>query len=207
MKVYLVRHAESEGNKTQTYQFPETGLSENGRRQALILAKRLTKVPIDLIYTSSLLRAQETSEIIAGTNKVKIETWQEIREIGRPSSLRGTQVKSEESRKFEKAEEENYSKSDWKYSDDESFNELVARGKKVLNHLLKNHQKQNVLLVSHGTFIKILVALVVFGEKLNALTFWEFRHHSFATNTGISICQYTEERGWKLLSWNDTGHL
>lgn len=59
MLVYLVRHGESEGNKSQTYQFPETELSETGKRQAEILAERLAKIPIDFVYASILKRALE----------------------------------------------------------------------------------------------------------------------------------------------------
>lgn len=39
--VYLVRHAESEGNVKGIFQSPELPLSKKGKRQAKILAERL----------------------------------------------------------------------------------------------------------------------------------------------------------------------
>lgn len=207
MLVYLVRHGESEGNKSQTYQFPETELSETGKRQAEILAERLAKIPIDFIYASSLKRAQQTAEIISKVKNLKIETWDDIREIRRPSILRGKHVRSVEAELFEKAYLKNYKNPSWKFSDEENFSDLKVRAEKVLNHLLKNHSDQNVLLVSHGTFIKTLTSLVLFRESLTAEIFWNFRHHTTIKNTSITICEHTEKFGWSLVSWNDMQHL
>lgn len=67
MKVYLVRHAEPELQKT------DPGLSQYGRQQAFHLAEILqTKnISIPFIYHSEKLRARETAEIIAGFIKPK----------------------------------------------------------------------------------------------------------------------------------------
>lgn len=207
MNLYIVRHGESVGNKARTYQFSDMGLSPDGISQAKAIAQRVKGLSIDLIYASNLKRAQETAGIIAGEAKLPIETWEDIREFRRPTDLSGKHVDSPESRAFEKAFEKNYKNPDWKYSDDETFNEIKARTARVLTHLVEKHRDQNVLLVSHGTFIKMLAAYVVFREKLTSEMFWDFRHHSFAGNTGVSICEYTDRHGWRLLSWNDMSHL
>lgn len=207
MLVYLIRHGQSEGNKAKIYQHPETKLSNTGRGQVRLLAKRLSKTPIDFIYSSNLERAKETAKIIARIKKLKIETWDDIGEIKRPTVLRGKHVDSKEAELFGKAYYKNRGNPEWKYADEENFDELKIRAKTVLEHLERKHRKQNVLLVSHGTFIKTLTALVLFRQGLTPEVFWNFRHHIVAKNTGITTLEYTDKYGWSLISWNDMTHI
>lgn len=207
MLVYLIRHGQSEGNKAKIYQRPETKLSSTGRGQAEVLAQRILKFPIDFIYSSNLKRAKETAKIIAKAKKLKIETWNDIKEIKRPTVLRGKHVDSKEAKLFSKAYYENRNDPEWKYLDEENFKELKSRAEKVLKHLEKKHMNQNVLLVSHGTFIKTLTAAVLFGQDLTPEVFWNFRHHIVVKNTGITTLEYTDRYGWSLISWNDMTHI
>ncbi|HKC04483.1 MAG TPA: histidine phosphatase family protein [Patescibacteria group bacterium] len=207
MKIYLVRHGLSLGNKAKMHQLPHVVLSEEGVIQANAIAERVSNLSIDLIYSSSLTRAQETAKAISNKIGARIETWDEVREIKRPSEILGKHVDSPETREFDQALEANYKDPDWKYSDEETFNDLKARAKGVLDHLLKTHGDQNILVVSHGTFIKMLVATVLFGENLTADVFWDFREHTYAENTGISVCENRPGKGWRLLTFSDSSHL
>ncbi|MDP3986600.1 MAG: histidine phosphatase family protein [Nanoarchaeota archaeon] len=72
MKIYLIRHGESEGNRLginqgQKNDFP---LTENGRDQSSRVAERLAKEKICAIYSSDLRRAKETAEIICSPHKL-----------------------------------------------------------------------------------------------------------------------------------------
>ncbi len=71
MKLYFVRHAESEANLNNAYNYDRDSLSPLGRRQAKAIAKRLSKIPIDLILSSDLIRAEETAAIISKAIGVK----------------------------------------------------------------------------------------------------------------------------------------
>lgn len=63
--VYIVRHGETEWNvEGRTQGACDIGLTDEGRRQALRLARRLKGVPIRKIYCSDLKRAFETASII-----------------------------------------------------------------------------------------------------------------------------------------------
>ena len=66
MRLYLVRHGESQGNAERRLQshaeFPLTAL---GRRQAEALAERLAGEDIGAVYTSTLTRAVETAAIVS----------------------------------------------------------------------------------------------------------------------------------------------
>ncbi len=78
MKIYLIRHGESVANKGGLSQTSETLLSEQGIKQAKDVAKRLTRLKIDLIYSSTHLRAKQTAEIISKKIKKPIEYWENL---------------------------------------------------------------------------------------------------------------------------------
>src|SRR6185436_14427298 len=66
MKLYFVRHGESEANIQHVISNRESpfGLTERGREQARVLAERLKDVPFTAMYSSPLLRARETADIL-----------------------------------------------------------------------------------------------------------------------------------------------
>src|SRR5947209_13079623 len=64
--ILLVRHAEVQNPKDIVYgRLPRFGLSERGRSQAEAVARFLSTRDPEAIYTSPLLRARQTAEIIA----------------------------------------------------------------------------------------------------------------------------------------------
>lgn len=82
MKIFLVRHAESLWNKQQRIQGRrDPGLSAEGKRQARLLAKRLKREQICVIYTSGLKRCAETAQIIAKETRAKIKFHPSLKEI------------------------------------------------------------------------------------------------------------------------------
>ena len=67
-----------------------------------------------------------------------------------------------------------------------------------------------MLVVGHGFFTRMLIAHMLYGEKLSGQEFaplvWGLR----TKNTGISILKYDPtdpHRTWWLLAWNDHAHL
>jgi broad specificity phosphatase PhoE len=67
MKLVLVRHGESVGNHENRLQGQEDyDLTELGRRQAALAADRLAREGVTAVYTSPLLRALATAEVIGG---------------------------------------------------------------------------------------------------------------------------------------------
>lgn len=70
MKVYLLRHGETEWNVQHRVQGAlDSPLTENGIQQAKNAAKRLAKVEFDAAFTSPSPRAYRTAQIIAGPHK------------------------------------------------------------------------------------------------------------------------------------------
>lgn len=75
MIVYFVRHAErlKEGERTS-----ESPITENGIKQATLVAERIKNVQIDVIYSSSYIRAKQTAEIISKVINKPIELWNHL---------------------------------------------------------------------------------------------------------------------------------
>lgn len=207
MNVYFVRHGESEGNKNNRHQTAEEPLTPYGKAQARKVAKRLTKLDIDLIYASPMRRAQQTAKIIQKKIGKPIETWDSLHELMRPSKIQGLTADNPKSIRVTRLIAKNFYKKSWKYDDEENFKELNIRARDVLNHLVKYHKSQDVLCVSHGTFTKTIACKAIFGKKLTPEIFAEFRYSSFIANTGITHLEFTDKYGWTLMSWNDTTHL
>lgn len=66
MKVYVVRHGETDLNSRGLLQgIIDEPLNQNGIDLAVITGKALADVPFDVIYSSPLIRAKKTAEIIA----------------------------------------------------------------------------------------------------------------------------------------------
>ncbi len=69
MRLLLIAHAETDWNAAGRYQgHADPPLNPRGRRQAALLAARLTAERIDAIYASDLRRAWETARAIAAPN-------------------------------------------------------------------------------------------------------------------------------------------
>jgi broad specificity phosphatase PhoE len=65
-EVFLIRHGETEENRSNIIQGQMPGrLSEEGRKQANIIAQTLSDLSIKTIYSSDLLRAADTARVIA----------------------------------------------------------------------------------------------------------------------------------------------
>lgn len=64
MKVYIVRHGEVSSNVEKVYNRVDDNLNENGINQAKNLREKMKAIDYDIIISSPLVRARETSEII-----------------------------------------------------------------------------------------------------------------------------------------------
>ena len=82
MKITFTRHGESQANLLQevSNRGLKHPLTPAGRQQALALANRLQCQSVTRIYTSPLLRALETTIILAGQLEVEYEVVDALRE-------------------------------------------------------------------------------------------------------------------------------
>ena len=82
IKLYLVRHGETDGNVQQWYQgSTDVPLNARGIAQAKYLSQFLQSVHFDGIYSSTLQRAKMTAEIIAKPHGLDVQSYDELQEI------------------------------------------------------------------------------------------------------------------------------
>ncbi len=82
MKLYFVRHGESEANTRHVLSNRESpfGLTALGKRQAAKLAESLKSIPMNSIFSSPILRARETAEILSQKLQLPIHITEALRE-------------------------------------------------------------------------------------------------------------------------------
>lgn len=83
MRLYFVRHGESEANLLHEFSNRgiKHGLTDRGRQQAQVLAQSLQSVPVAAIFCSPLLRAQQTAEILAIALGAQYQVTDALREF------------------------------------------------------------------------------------------------------------------------------
>ena len=82
MMLYIVRHGETDWNKAHKVQGrTDIPLNDYGRRLAGETAEGMKDIPIDLGFTSPLLRAKETAQIILKGRNVPLYDEARIQEI------------------------------------------------------------------------------------------------------------------------------
>ena len=92
MKIYLVRHGESQSNLLKIYNTVDKDLNDTGIRQAEGLIDDVDKIDYDVIISSPLVRAYHTAEIINVHHKeimkycgldtlAMVKVWQKLTEV------------------------------------------------------------------------------------------------------------------------------
>ena len=83
MKLYILRHGETDWNKNKLLQGKsDVPLNENGRMMAKRLDYGMREIPFDLVIASPLQRAQETARLALGEREIPFVIDERISELG-----------------------------------------------------------------------------------------------------------------------------
>jgi broad specificity phosphatase PhoE len=208
-KVYFVRHGESTGNVGDFRQGPDTPLSKEGEAQAKIVAERFRSIEIDKIIVSTYLRAKQTAEYINEILNKETEYSDLLVERIKPSKVVGKRKDDPEATAIDKLHINNFHNPEFKFEDGETFTEMKKRALDLLTHIEKIPEER-ILCVSHGIFLRMVLACVVYGQKLTSHEYWDFYTNISLGNTGITIFEQSDKDGvlkWKLKVWGDMAHL
>lgn len=209
-KVYLVRHGESEGNVGPLRQGSLTPLSEAGEKQAESVTKRFENIFINKIISSPQTRAKHTAEAINRVLNKPIEFSDLLIERKHPSSLIGKPKKDPAVLEIDEQINKHFHDIEWRHSDEENFQDLKNRAVQLFKHI-ETLEEQNILLVTHGVFMRMIASYIILGEKLTSQQYWDFFVVLEVSNTGITILEQSqfgeEEPRWHIVTWNDHAHL
>jgi len=153
-KYYILRHGEAVSNiKGFVSSWPEKSdnpLTEAGVKQAEQATKKILSENIDLIFSSDILRAKQTSQIIAEQLKKEVILDERLREIdfsifnSKPIADFINQFANRETRIKEKAPH------------GESYEDILKRMDSFLNDIEKKYSNKKILIVSHQAPLFIL---------------------------------------------------
>lgn len=174
MKIYLIRHGETDWNVQGRLQGTEDiELNENGRNQAKICGQALKEDHFAIIVTSPLKRATESAEIIAeevGIVEMIIEKGIIERDFGRVSGL--TPMEREEFYQSGQPDEK------------EPWDDLCKRLMECVKHYAETYYPSNLIMISHGASINAILSILSEGEAGTGKTWLK--------NTCINILDYEE---------------
>lgn len=210
-RIYFIRHGKTEDNTSGKSQVPEALLSEEGRRQALYVAERFSRIHVDTIISSPYARAKETAEAIGKALGKEVILDDIFHELKRPSEVVGISFDSPEYHRVIDEIEKIELTSNARYSDEETLFEMETRARKALAILIQQPET-DIVLVTHGVFLKMMfAAMMTTDPKSTIILFRELRYFVEIQNTDITIVEYGEEsRGglrWRLRVLNDRAHL
>lgn len=155
--ILLARHAEVHNPTGVLYgRLPGFGLSDEGWRQAERLSAALLVEPIAAIYTSPLLRARQTAEVIARNHpRAPLRRSALITEVF--TSWQGSPASKLFSVTFYDPP---------KLSTDESMFHIARRMRRFVGRMVRRHPGETVAAVSHGDAISIYL-MTLRGAELS----------------------------------------
>ncbi|MCI7767472.1 MAG: histidine phosphatase family protein [Oscillospiraceae bacterium] len=201
VKIYLVRHAEAEGNVKEFFQGRiDTEVSQKGRLQLDRLAERFRDIPIEAIYSSPLRRAFTTAEAVNRYHGLPIITDSELMEIngGDWEGVKWAELpqKFPAELRLWKEEINNFTA-----PNGESTKQVYDRMKAAMKHIASENQGRTIAVISHGMAIKAYLNCAEGRE-------WEnYSDPGWADNTAVSLIEYSDGLVPRIIFKNDDSHL
>ncbi len=197
--IYLARHGETSWNTKDLMQgWQDSPLTNKGFMQAKRLAKRLMNISLHGIYSSTSGRAIHTAEIIKGDRALEVVKNDMLRELC---------FGQWEGKSF--AENEKNNPREWAtfweaphlFSSNtvEPFTKVQERMVAVIHSIAKQHDSENVCIVSHSIALKLLIAYI---EKTPIEDLWST---PAIPPTSLTILR-TDGTSYEILTKYNTAH-
>ena len=186
-RIGIVRHGRTAWNLERRAQgSSDIPLDGEGFAGAQKIAERLKEEDWHIVYSSDLIRAKQTAEAITAESGLGLELDPRLREMS-GGRIEGT------------TEEERIAKwgPDWRDLDMgmETRESATARGLEFIEEAAQSHDGENVLIVSHGSFIRHLLRALLPELPEGRLE-----------NTSLTVLTKTAA-GWECELYNCTRHL
>jgi probable phosphoglycerate mutase len=186
--VGIIRHGVTDWNVLKRIQGQTNiPLNSDGRKQAEALARRLSNEKWDYAYSSDLLRASETAQIIISDSDINLQFDERLRERNF-GQIEGT------------TEEERIAKwgPHWNKLDlgKEAEEAVQARAAAFMADIVTRHRGNRILIVSHGALIGQALQKLVPQAKIEA----------HLLNCGITMLRFADPH-WECDLYNCIKHL
>lgn len=194
-KIYLVRHAEAEGNVYRRIHGQyDSRITPNGLRQVEALRARFQDIPIDACYTSDLNRTCVTARSVYLPKGLELRRDRRFREVdlGRWEDIPFGWLE-----RFEPERMTQFNKEPqlWSVKDSETFPEYTQRFLTALREAAEENDGKTIAVFTHGCVLRGVQYLLGGNE-------WP----PYCDNTAVSLLGY-ENGAFRIEYLNDSSHL
>lgn len=200
-KVYLIRHAEAEGNLyRRLHGWYDSLITGNGYRQIQALEERFREVKIDAVYSSDLFRTRTTAQAIYKSKGLPLNTRRALREIsvGEWEDCPFADLSRTFPEQFPL-----FNSNDPRFSQYgcETFEEVRERVVGAILDIAKNNPGKTVAVFSHGVAIRN--ALALFMDVPLEQVSDKVPH---GDNTAVAYLEVSNGKA-NVIYYNDNSHL
>jgi len=198
--IYLVRHAEAEGNlHRRIHGWYDSLITDNGFAQIKALEARFRDILVDAVYSSDLYRTMATARSVYVPKGLELHTDPQLREVhmGDWEDKTWGQVRHEEPDAMDA-----FNRSDpaWQAPNGEGLGQVGDRLMDALERIARMHPDQTVAVFSHGTAIRQTLANIKGLEPED----WHLPAHF--DNTAVTCLKYADGR-FQIEFEGDNSHL
>jgi len=196
-RLYLVRHAQSQGNTGEDLTTGDPDLTDIGREQAKRLGERLSRQRVDAIYASPLRRCQETATAISeASGGLEVLPKADLREVDLGQA--DTDIRLLPPDQQAKVAERIVAEGTWDaFPGGEGSAPARARVGDVMDEIIAANTGKRVVVVVHAGFIQTYVSMVLGLERDYIFYPFNASIHSIRANGDRRVL-------WRL---NDVSHL
>lgn len=198
--IYLIRHAEAEGNLyRRVHGWYDSLITDNGYRQIAALEARFRDVHIDAVWSSDLYRTCTTARAVYVPKGLELHTDPGLREL----NLGDWEDRTFGSvRRTDPRQMELFNRTDpaWEVKNAESFFQLGERVYGAVRRIAERHPDQTIALFSHG------MALRQFLGKVKNIPPEDWHSMPHGDNTAVSRLTWDGEK-FEIQFEMDNSHL
>lgn len=158
-ELWLVRHGQTDWNLTGRWQGQASdapGLNETGRNQAQIASEKVKGLEIAAIYSSDLLRARQTAEVISIPLGIPVILEPRLREIdlGKWEGMFSEDIEAQYPKELaERARDPFHTPA----PDGEAPFEVTERVLEAVKEIVNRHLNELVVIVAHGISLAVII--------------------------------------------------
>lgn len=199
--IYIVRHAEAEGNVYRRAQGQyNSNLTKFGKSQLPYLAERFKEIPVDIIYASDLKRAFLTVKSIADVKNLEVIKNENLREINMGDMEDYPWAELPLVNK-EVADKWNYNPKDCQFPNGESTESSADRFYQEFFDIASKNRGKNIVIGSHGAVIRY------FLYKVKGIDYSDVSALEWCENTGVTKILVDDDNNLTIEYEFDSSHL
>jgi probable phosphoglycerate mutase len=197
--VYIIRHGTTDWNRAGRIQgHLDPPLNDEGRTQARLVSRRLTRLGATALYSSDLQRAYDTARIIAQATGLRVVQNAGLREInfGIWQGWTSQQIRERDPEGYARRRANPY---DVTPEGGETWRQFYDRAVQTLHEILVTSDARRLIVVTHNGVCTVLGLCALGLDCTGKRTFG-------SDNCSIHTIAVNGER-WHAVSFNDVTHL